>query len=107
MTGIGVFEPACNLLGRPVLLQFNRNDPLQLMVLAEQTGLRSTGRLPSLRVCVSSPIPPSSSMPSHFLADRGNSPIEPSGDNAERIPCSKPPRYFLALTEPQHSLGAR
>jgi hypothetical protein len=41
MTGKVLFEPACNLLRGPVVLQFNRNDPLQLLVLAEQTGLRS------------------------------------------------------------------
>jgi hypothetical protein len=88
------------------MLQFSRNDPPQLLVLAEQAELRSAGRLPSLQICVSGPISPSSSVPSHFLADGGNSSIEPSGDDAQRISRSKPPRYFLALAEPQHSLGA-
>src|SRR5688572_25130270 len=106
MSGIVVFEPACNLLRRPVLLQFSGNDPLQWLVLAEQTRLGSTRRLPSLPVCVSRPILPSSSVPSHFLADRGNSSIEPSSDPAKRILCSQPPRDLLALSRAQHSAGA-
>jgi hypothetical protein len=42
VAGILVTQPPRNLLRRPVLLEFNRDDPLQLKVSGKQAGLGTT-----------------------------------------------------------------
>ena len=50
VVGILLLQPAGNLLGRPVLDQFTRNDPSERGVSGQQARLGSQGRVPRLLI---------------------------------------------------------
>jgi hypothetical protein len=99
-------QPPCDLLGRPVLLEFTRYDPLQSWAPGEQTGLGSACCIPSHLVGLSGPIAFSTSVPSDFLADRGDSPLKASGDGSKCLTRRDAARDLLALTKAQCPGGA-
>src|SRR6266702_1345290 len=101
MAGILIFEPASDLLRRPVLLQFNRNDPLQWLVAGKQTKLGTTRRLPGRPVGLSGAIVAPPSMPGYLLTDRRNSPVQLPGNDTERLVCGNAARDLFALCEAQ------
>src|SRR5580693_7168862 len=102
MAGILLSEPPGDLLRRPVLLEFNRNDPLQPPVRGEQAELWTPCCFPGRTVGLSGPIAPPSSMPSHFLAHCGNGTVKTPGNGAECVTRSNAARDLFALAKTEY-----
>src|SRR5579864_8825451 len=96
-------QPTCDLLRRPVLLEFTRYDPPQRWAPGEHTGLGSACRIPSHLVGVSGPIAFSASVPSEFLADRGDRSMKASGDGAQCVTGGDTSGNLFTLAEARYS----
>src|SRR6202043_1954654 len=78
---IGLLQPPRNLLRRPVLHQFTRNEGAELVVQGQPTDLRPQGRLPGLGVGFVSSILHTAAMAGHLSAYRGASATQMLGDD--------------------------
>ncbi len=81
---IGLLQPSGNLLRRPVLHQFTRNEGAELVVQGQPTDLRPQGRLPGLGVGFVSSILHAPAMAGHLSAYRGASATQMLGDDPHR-----------------------
>src|SRR5207245_1726282 len=77
-------QPSGNLLGRPVLHQFTRNDLLQLAVGGQQACFGPQGRLPGLLIGLVGSILRAPAMAGYLSAYRAGSATQTLGDDPQR-----------------------
>ncbi len=77
-------QPSGNLLGRPVLDQFTRNDVPQLAVEGQQTPLRSQGRVPGMVIRIMGAIGRTATVARNLPAHGGGRSIQSSGNLTKR-----------------------
>ena len=81
---IGLLQPSGNLLRRPVLHQFTRNEGAELLVEGQATDLGPQSRLPGLVVGFVGSILRAPAMAGHFSAYRGGRATQMLGDDPHR-----------------------
>ena len=84
IVGILPLQPSGNLLRRPVLHQFTRNDLLQLAAGGQKARLGSQGRLPGLLIGFTRAILRAPAMAGYLPAYRGASATHTLGDDPHR-----------------------
>jgi hypothetical protein len=78
-----VSEPTRYLLWRPVILESNRYDPLQISVPGQQTRLRTACRLPCCPIGFGGLIALLPSVASHLLTHRRDRSVQSLGDGSK------------------------
>ena len=97
--GILGFQPAGNLLRRPVQNQFTRNDVPQLQVDGKKAALGPQGRLPGFAVRLTGSILRTATMTCDLSAHGRYRSLQTFGNLTHRRTGSQPARDFLALTQ--------
>src|ERR1700747_622232 len=91
--GILSFQPAGNLLRRPVQHQFTRNDVAELQVERKKAALRPQGRLPGFAVRLTGSISRTAAMTCDLPAHGRYPPPQKFGNSPERQNASTTPPY--------------
>src|SRR5262245_26181848 len=97
--GILGFQPAGNLLRRPVQNQFTRNDVAQLQVDGKKAARGPQGRLLGFEVRLTGSIRRTATMPCDVPAHSRYRSLQTFGNLTDRRTGSQPARDFLTLTQ--------
>ena len=96
------FQPTCDLLRSPILLQLTCNELLYLLAFGEQAELCSPRRVPGFRVGFRGPIAASSPMSADLLTYGGRRPVQPSRDGANALARSNATGDLFAFNKAQY-----
>jgi len=103
---IGLFQPSGNLLRRPVLHQFTRNESAEFLVEGQAAGLGPQSRFPGLLVGLVGSILRAPAMAGQFSADRRCRATQMLGDDPQRGAAGDAPGDVFAFGQGEYSRRA-